>query len=205
MVNSLPVPLTSFIGREQEIVQIKSLLASNRLLTLTGAGGCGKTRLALQVAGDLQVREQQDIGWVELAALADPALIVQAVAAALGVREQADLPLEAVLAEALRPRKLLLVLDNCEHLVAACANLVEKVLWACPDLCFFATSREALASLAKLPGGCLRSLFPMPRAAIKRAWRCAGKRGSKKVLRLPWRDWPKWLLARRRRSLLSRS
>lgn len=144
MVNSLPVPLTSFIGREQEIVQIKSLLASNRLLTLTGAGGCGKTRLALQVAGDFHASNWHDIGWVELAALADPALVVQAVAAALGVREQADQLLEAVLAEALRPRKLLLVLDNCEHLVVACADLTEKLLWACPDLRILATSREAL-------------------------------------------------------------
>ncbi len=144
MTEMLPVPLTSFIGREQELAQVKSLLVSARLLTLTGAGGCGKTRLALQLAAELQPTYPHGICWVELAALDDPMLTPNAVAAALGLREQADQLLEINLADLLRSKKLLLVLDNCEHLVEACAHLSEKLLWACPHLSILATSREPL-------------------------------------------------------------
>lgn len=144
MSHTLPVQLTSFVGREREIAAVKGVLATTRLLTLTGAGGCGKTRLALQVAANVLPTYEHGVCWVELAALADPALTLQAVAAALGVREQPDHPLEVTLAQTLYSWQLLLALDNCEHLVTACAQLAEKLLWSCPRLHILATSREAL-------------------------------------------------------------
>jgi predicted ATPase/class 3 adenylate cyclase len=142
--HNLPAPLTRFIGREREIAETKRLLATTRLLTLTGSGGCGKTRLALQVAADL-LEEYADGVWLaELAALADPALVPQAVASALGVREEPGRPLSQTLGEYLRSRHLLLVLDNCEHLLLVCAQLTDTLLRACPKLRILATSREGL-------------------------------------------------------------
>jgi non-specific serine/threonine protein kinase len=142
--HNLPLQLTSFIGREQELVEVEELLASTRLLTLTGTGGVGKTRLALQVAAAQLDRYPQGVWLVGLAPLADPTLVPGAVLAALGVPEQPGrLPL-ATLLDALRTRELLLVLDNCEHLLDACAGLAEALLCACPDLRLLATSREAL-------------------------------------------------------------
>jgi class 3 adenylate cyclase len=142
--HNLPAQLTSFIGREREMADVKRLLAASRLLTLTGAGGCGKTRLALHVAADL-VEEYPHGAWlVELAALSDPALVPQAVATALGVREEPGRPLTATLNDYLRSRSLLLVLDNCEHLLAACAQLVESLLRVCPKLRMLTSSREGL-------------------------------------------------------------
>jgi predicted ATPase/DNA-binding SARP family transcriptional activator len=142
--HNLPVPLTSFIGREPVMAAVKRLLATTHLLTLTGAGGCGKTRLALQVAAD-RVEAYGDGVWlVELAALADHTLVPQAVAAVLGVREEPGRPLTATLMDSLRCRSLLLVLDNCEHLLSGCARLVESLLRACPRLRILATSREGL-------------------------------------------------------------
>lgn len=142
--NNLPVQLTSFIGLEREIVQVKHVLATTRLLTLTGAGGCGKTRLALQVAAEMLEDFAEGVWLVELATLSDPTLVPQAVASALNVREQPGRPLQATLADYLSSRELLLVLDNCEHLVAHCARLAETLLRACPHLRILATSREAL-------------------------------------------------------------
>jgi predicted ATPase/class 3 adenylate cyclase len=142
--HNLPVQLTRFIGREQEIAAVKRLLTTTHLLTFTGSGGCGKTRLALQVAADL-VDEYADGVWlVELAALADPALVPQTVATVLGVQEQPSRPLAQALIEDLRPKSLLLVLDNCEHLLTATAQLAETLLRACPDLRILASSREGL-------------------------------------------------------------
>jgi predicted ATPase/class 3 adenylate cyclase/Tfp pilus assembly protein PilF len=142
--NNLPSHWTSFIGREREIAEVKGTLAGTRLLTLTGAGGCGKTRLALQVAADLLGDYPDGVWLVELAAVADPALVPQAVAAAVGVREEPGRPLLQTLVESLRPRRLLLLLDNCEHLVGACASLAHDLLSRCPQLCLLATSREVL-------------------------------------------------------------
>src|SRR5207247_1613073 len=139
-----PAPLTSFIGREQAMAEVKQLLAATRLLTLTGSGGCGKTRLSLQVAADLLEAYANGVWLVELAALADPALVPQMVAAALGVREEPGRPLTATLTDYLRPKQALLVLDNCEHLLAACAQLAESLLQACPKLRILASSREWL-------------------------------------------------------------
>jgi predicted ATPase/DNA-binding CsgD family transcriptional regulator len=142
--NNLPLELSSFVGREREIDEVKGLLESTRLLTLTGAGGCGKTRLALRVAKDL-VGEFKDGVWMaEVASLSSPELVAQAVAQALGVREQPDRPLDATLVDALRSKQLLLVLDNCEHLLEATARLVETMLVSCPELRVLSTSREAL-------------------------------------------------------------
>ncbi|HZT42808.1 MAG TPA: tetratricopeptide repeat protein [Chthonomonadaceae bacterium] len=141
---NLPVQRTSFIGREQEMEEVRSLLQRTRLLTLIGAGGCGKTRLALQVAAELGEQYTEGVRLVELASLADPALVAQATASALGLREEPGKALLETLCDYLYSRRLLLLLDNCEHLLAACAELAETLLRACPDLCLLATSREAL-------------------------------------------------------------
>jgi predicted ATPase/DNA-binding CsgD family transcriptional regulator len=140
----LPGRLTSFVGREREIADIVRLLGEVRLVTLVGAPGVGKTRLALRVAGDVVDTFPEGVWFVELAPLADPSLVPRAVATTLGVREQPGRSMLATLAEALAVRELLLVLDNCEHLVGACASLVEDLLRTCPGLRVLATSREAL-------------------------------------------------------------
>ena len=117
--NNLPTQLSSFIGRERAITELKSLLSTTRFLTLTGAGGSGKTRLALQVATTLLAEFEYGVWWVELASLTDPVLVPQQVASSLGLSEQPGRSLMDTLTGALQPRKSLLVLDNCEHLIAA--------------------------------------------------------------------------------------
>jgi predicted ATPase/transcriptional regulator with XRE-family HTH domain len=142
--SNLPVQLTSFIGREREQAAVSALLGQVPLVTLLGAGGCGKTRLALQVAAD-RLEDYPDGVWlVELAALADPTLVPQALATVLGLREELVQPLLATLSAHLRARRLLLVLDNCEQVLTACAELVGALLRACPQLHVLATSRERL-------------------------------------------------------------
>jgi len=141
--NNLPTQLSSFIGRERAMAELKSLLSTTRFLTLTGAGGSGKTRLALQVATTLLAEFEHGVWWVELASLADPVLVPQQVASSLGLSEQPGRSLMDTLSDTLQTRKLLLVLDNCEHLIAACAHLVETLLHSCADLLILATSREA--------------------------------------------------------------
>ena len=143
-LNNLPTRLSSFIGRERAMAELKSLLSTTRFLTLTGAGGSGKTRLALQVATTLLAEFEHGVWWVELASLTDPVLVPQQVASSLGLSEQPGRPLMDTLSDALQTRKLLLVLDNCEHLVAACARLVESLFRSCADLRILTTSREAL-------------------------------------------------------------
>ena len=142
--HNLPLQLTSFVGRERELGEVAALLGAHRLVTLTGPGGTGKTRLALQAAAEALEAYPDGVWLVDLAALADPALVPQAVAAAVGVREEPGRPLLATLADALRPRRLLLLLDNCEHLLDACARLADALLRACPHVTILATSREAL-------------------------------------------------------------
>ncbi len=142
--HNLPVQLTSFVGREQEIAEVKRLLGTTRLLTLTGAGGVGKSRLAHQVGAEL-VEEYPDGVWlVELAALGDSALVPLAAASALGVAEQPGRPPIETVSDFLRPRSLVLVLDNCEHLLDACAVLADSLLRASRRLRVLATSRQAL-------------------------------------------------------------
>ena len=142
--NNLPQQVTSFIGREAQVAEIKALLGKTRLLTLTGAGGSGKSRLSLQVAADLLDGEGDGVWLVELAALSDSALVPQAVADVLGVKEQAGKTIGQSLVEWLKPKRLLLVLDNCEHLVAACASLTADLMRNCPHVHILASSREPL-------------------------------------------------------------
>ena len=144
--HNLPMQLTSFIGRGKETDELKKLIAEHRLITLTGSGGAGKTRLALQVAGDLLRLFSGGVWFVELAPLDDPALLVQTLFSVFKLREDAQAhrtPLE-VLQDHLHPKSALLILDNCEHLIEACAQVSESLLRACPKLKILASSREAL-------------------------------------------------------------
>jgi predicted ATPase/class 3 adenylate cyclase len=142
--NNLPLQLTSFIGREKEIAEICRLLNDHRLVTLTGSGGTGKTRLALAVA--VQVLDNFEHGaWLaELAPLADPEKVTRTVATALGLQEEGGLPILEVLCDYVKRRRLLLVLDNCEHLLEACCRLMEILLHASPGVTVLASSREGL-------------------------------------------------------------
>ena len=142
--NNLPIQLTSFIGREKEIAEIKSLVEHNRLVTLTGSGGVGKTRHSLQVAAEV-LDVFTDGAWlVELAPVSSPELVPQALASVLGVHEDQSRPLLAALQDHLQPKTILLLLDNCEHLLEACAQLADGLLHACPHLNILVSSREAL-------------------------------------------------------------
>jgi predicted ATPase/class 3 adenylate cyclase len=142
--NNLPTQLTSFIGRETEIAEVKQELELHRLVTLTGSGGTGKTRLSLQVAADLLERFDHGVWFVELAPLADPDLIPQTILSVIGIQEQqGKTPLE-VLKEYLQEKQMLIVLDNCEHLIEASAQVVNTLLNATPKLKVLASSREAL-------------------------------------------------------------
>ncbi len=146
--NNLPQQTTSFIGREKELGELRQLLAKTRLLTLTGSGGCGKTRLCLQLAAD-SLDQYPDGAWlVEFASLTDHALVPPTVATVLGLKEEPGKPISRTLSEHLKDRRLLLLLDNCEHLLAACAQLVDVLLRQCPHLRILVSSREALG-----PGG----------------------------------------------------
>ncbi len=143
--HNLPAQRSSFVGRERETLEVEFELATSRLLTLTGVGGSGKTRLALEVARDLLEAYYPDGVWlIDLAPLSDEELAPKAVAQALGVPERPQEPLADTLADVLRDRQLLLVLDNCEHLLGAVARLVDALLDSCPRVRILATSREAL-------------------------------------------------------------
>lgn len=142
--SNLPQALTSFIGREKEIAEIQQLLTTTRLLTLTGAGGCGKTRLALQVARTLVDAYPGGVRLVELAPLGDPMLVEQAVAKALDIATAPGQDIVETIIDWLRPRRVALVLDNAEHLVEASAKLVDRLLRRCDSLLVLATSRERL-------------------------------------------------------------
>jgi non-specific serine/threonine protein kinase len=164
--HNLPYALTSFIGRERESAELNRLIiappaaesAARRLVTLTGAGGSGKTRLALKVAFDVEAQFPDGAWWVDLAPLSDPGMVPRAVASILGVQEQPDRALIETLASALGSRRLLLILDNCEHLVAECARLAGHLLSACANLTILATSREALG----LAGEAVYPVPPLP-------------------------------------------
>ncbi|HET6948467.1 MAG TPA: tetratricopeptide repeat protein [bacterium] len=160
--NNLPVQLTSFVGREREMTGIKAQLAGARLLTLTGSGGCGKTRLAVHVAADVLDDFPDGVWLVELATLADARLIPQTIAGALGIREQSARPLLQTVTEYLQPRTILLVLDNCEHLVPDCAALIETILRACPRVRILATSREPVGATGE-------TIWPVPPLSVPEA------------------------------------
>jgi predicted ATPase/class 3 adenylate cyclase len=155
----LPLQLTSFVGRERELAEVKGQLSRTRLLTLTGAGGSGKTRLALEAAADLREQFPQGAWLVELAALTDPQLVANTTAQTLGIRQDPEVSLIQLLVGALRARRLLIVLDTCEHLLLECAQMAETLLHACPQLHILATSREAL----HIPGETVWSVPPLSR------------------------------------------
>jgi non-specific serine/threonine protein kinase len=148
--HNLPNQLTSFIGRDQEIAQLKELLATNRLVTLMGAGGAGKTRLALQVAGQLGEEFPEGIWMVELASLSDPGLVTPTVAHTLSQKEQPGKPLIETLIEYLASKNMLLVLDNAEHLLDACVQFVDPALRRSTRLTILVTSRERLGMAGEL-------------------------------------------------------
>ncbi len=163
--NNLPLQLTSFIGREKEKAVIKASLTSARLVTLTGSGGTGKTRLSLEVGGELVTAFPNGVWLIELAPLTNPEQIIPALAQVFGLLELSYGSMEAMVIDYLRDKKLLLILDNCEHLIAACARLVDELLHHCAGLKVLASSREALGiagetayripSLAESESNCL--------------------------------------------------
>ena len=139
---TLPAEFTRFVGRRRELAEVKRLLSGSRLVTLTGIGGVGKTRLSLRAAADLSRAFRDGVYLVELADLQDPALLRHTVAGALGLREQAREWQTSSLVEYLAPRQVLLVLDNCEHLIDGCAALAGELLRGFPQLRILATSRQ---------------------------------------------------------------
>lgn len=145
-VGNLPHELTNFVGRRRELAEVRRLLSESRLVTLTGMGGVGKTRLALRVAASLLPTFEDGVWLVELGGLRDPAFVADTVAAALGLRERIGRPAQVLLADFLADRHLLLVIDNCEHLVHEVGALVESLLPAAAGLRILATSREPLAT-----------------------------------------------------------
>jgi predicted ATPase/DNA-binding CsgD family transcriptional regulator len=142
--NNLPVQLTSFVGREAEIAEVRELIGRSRLLTLTGAGGSGKTRLALHLAAETLDDHPDGVWWVDLAPISDSALVASEVASALSIREVPSQPVIDTLTAQLAERRLLIALDNCEHLLGACAELAGTLLGACPGVVILATSRESI-------------------------------------------------------------
>lgn len=144
--SNLPVQLTSFVGREAELSEVQALVRERRLVTLIGSGGCGKTRLALEVARAIEGGYAEGVHWVDLGALADPDAVPSAVASALQVREVPAQDVSVTLVNELRDREALIVLDNCEHLAEASAALADALLRSCSQVKLFATSREPLAT-----------------------------------------------------------
>jgi predicted ATPase len=144
--NNLPIQLTSFIGREKQIVDVIHLLKKVRMVTLIGPGGTGKTRLSIQVANDVLDQYPDGVWLVELAPVSDPLLIPRTIAIAIGLRDEPHRPVidMLLLCDYLHDKELLLILDNCEHLVEACAQLADWLLHACPQIRILASSREAL-------------------------------------------------------------
>jgi predicted ATPase len=142
--HNLPLQITSFIGREQELAELDALVPNSRLSTLTGVGGCGKTRLAIELSMR-QLDAYADGVWlVDFTALSDPGLVTQTVAFTLGIRAAGSEPILSTLIRGIRSKRLLLVLDNCEHLLQACAQVVDSLLRTCPHVSIVVTSREML-------------------------------------------------------------
>ena len=141
---NLPLPRTSFVGRQLDVNRVSELFDHTRLVTVTGVGGAGKTRLAVQAAAALLDGSGDGVWLTELAAVSDPEMVAPAVASAVGVPEERGRHVVDSLVDALRPKRLMLVIDNCEHLIDACAELVDTVIKACPDVHVLATSRQRL-------------------------------------------------------------
>jgi non-specific serine/threonine protein kinase len=143
-LHNLPVQLTTFIGREKETSELYALVENNRLITITGAGGCGKTRISLQIAREYLDKFSDGVWFVDLAPLEDPGLLPQELANSLSITEEPGKPIASTLKEQIREKHCMLLLDNCEHLVDATADLAQQLLSSSPDLKILATSREAL-------------------------------------------------------------
>jgi predicted ATPase/DNA-binding winged helix-turn-helix (wHTH) protein len=161
---NLPKPLTNFIGRERELADVAAVLEEHRLLTLIGAGGCGKTRLALEAAGRLRARFKDGVWWTDLAPLTDQRLVAEAVAESMGMRPDGTKPILQRLSEFLSARSVLLVVDNCEHLRIACADLAAEVLPSCAAVRIIATSREPLGIEGEYAYPVLGLTLAMPNA-----------------------------------------
>jgi predicted ATPase len=157
--NNLPVQLTSFVGREKEIAQVKQELVEHRLVTLTGSGGTGKTRLSLQVAADLLDQFPHGIWFVELAPLTDPELVSQTILSTIGLNEQPGTPALELLKAYLHEKRSLIVLDNCEHLIEASARVTDILLNTAPGLKILASSRESLGVRGELA-------YPVPSLSL---------------------------------------
>jgi predicted ATPase/class 3 adenylate cyclase len=142
--NNLPVQLTTFIGREREMAEVRALVGSSRLVTLTGAGGSGKTRLSLQVAAELLDGTGDGVWLVELAAVTTEDAVPQAICAAVGIAWRPERPVLETMVDALAHQHVLIVLDNCEHLIGGCAKTADAILRRCPRVHLVATSREPL-------------------------------------------------------------
>ena len=144
-LGNVPLALTSFVGRERELVELKSLLAKNRLLSLVGPGGIGKTRLAMQLAAEVQDAYHDGVWFVDLVPVSDAAFVASAVAQALGVPQASGNALVEAIGRHCKGRRLLLILDNCEHVLDAAATLIDSVLRFAPHPMVIATSREPLS------------------------------------------------------------
>jgi predicted ATPase/class 3 adenylate cyclase len=162
--NNLPVQLTTFVGRERELGEVKRLLGSTRLLTLTGSGGTGKTRLSLQVGAEVLEQFRDGVWFIEFGTIEEGALVVETVAGTLELRQEAERSLATTLTSFLRNKQLLLIFDNCEHVVAACARLAETLLRSCPQLRILASSREPLAIAGE-------TAWPLPPLSLPNHWR----------------------------------
>jgi class 3 adenylate cyclase len=173
--NNLPQQLSSFVGRERVLADIRNQLGSTRLLTLFGAGGLGKTRLSLQVAAEVLDDFPDGVWFVDLAPMTDERLVPQAAASVLGVKEEAGRPVLEALVKYVSDRKLLLILDNCEHLLHACAELAAQLLRSGAHLKILASSRQPLHATAKQPYHVPSLSVPEPLAAVTvKHWRNAG-------------------------------
>jgi len=183
--HNLPVPTTTFVGREQELEDLERLLRRHRVVTLTGMGGSGKTRLALEIAWR-QIEAWADGVWLaDLTAVADPELVAATVAAAVGLRDDSDADVAHALVTYMRSRELLLVLDNCEHLVDACAEVVRALVRSCPNVYVLATSRMPLRlpaerdfALDPLAPGPASELFVQRASAVRRDLAVEGEIGA---------------------------
>lgn len=164
--HNLPAPVSSFIGREAELADIERLLGAGRLLTLSGVGGVGKTRLALEAGARTVGDSPGGVFLVDLSGLSEPALVARHVAAVLDVREQPDTPLPDLLVAHLRDADLILVLDNCEHLRESCADLCQRLLVSSPRLRILTTSREALGVPGEIDYPVPPLLLPSPDADL---------------------------------------
>jgi predicted ATPase/class 3 adenylate cyclase len=172
--NNLPVQLTSFVGRAGELAEVERLVTAERLVTLTGSGGCGKTRLAVQAAAGLADRWPDGVWWIDLGPVTDPSLVAALAASTMRVLvESAGGPLRALQSQ-LRDRRLLVCLDNCEHLLDASAELAGVLLRSCPQVSVFATSREPLG----VPG---ETIWRVPSLVEDEALRLFGERAARVV------------------------